>query len=87
MLKRKYKLSKEHRKKISKALKGRIPWNKNKKFSAETYQKMSEAHKGKKFSEDHKKKLSESQKENIIKKLKLETAKARTDNFERELPK
>ena len=41
-------LSEEHRKKISKTLKGNIPWNKDKKgvYSIKTLEKMSKAHRG-----------------------------------------
>ena len=41
------KFSDEHNKKLSKALKGRIPWNKGKKMSDKTKQKISDSKKGK----------------------------------------
>lgn len=39
-------LSKEHKRKISDSLKGRVPWNKGKKHSEETKRKISDSHKG-----------------------------------------
>ena len=50
------KLSKETKRKISKTMKGRIPWNKGKtglqKHTKETKRKMSEARKGRKKSKE-----------------------------------
>jgi len=67
-----YKHTEETKRKMSKALKGRViseqqkrkvsEVHKGKIVSKETRCKMSEAHKGKKFSEEHKRKMSEVQK-------------------------
>lgn len=64
----KYTFSKEHRKKLSKAHKGKVFSKETKRKmskarkgitrSAETKRKISEAHKGRKFTEEHKRKLS-----------------------------
>ena len=48
-----YTHSDESRKKMSKALKGRTPWNKGKKMSKEYCKRNSEAHKGLRTGEDH----------------------------------
>ena len=67
-----YKRTEEHKRNISKALKGH-------KLTEETKQNIREAHKGKKLSEDHKRKISISSKGkipwNINKKLSEETKK------------
>jgi hypothetical protein len=54
-------LSKEHRKKISEALKGHIPWNKNKTgiYSKERLKQMSEASKGNTYGAANKGRISE----------------------------
>jgi len=61
IFKKGYKPSEEHRRKISKATKGRIPWNKNKigiyKASEETRKKISLAGKGHVVSEETRKKI------------------------------
>ena len=54
--------SKETRKKIGAAHKGKIPWNKDKKMSKESIEKNRRAHTGLTPSEETKKKMSESQK-------------------------
>ena len=68
------KLSKEHKKKISESLKGRIVWTNppmdGKKHSKETRRKISESHKGKKHSDDTIKKMIE-----IKKNISCETKK------------
>ncbi len=53
-----FKHSEEHRRKISETLKGRIPWNTGKNLSEEHKRKISEAGKGRKHSEETKRKLS-----------------------------
>jgi len=52
-------LSKEHRKKLSEAHKGKPSGRLGKKHTKEAKKKMSKAHKGKKLSEEHKRKISE----------------------------
>ena len=62
----KYIRTPEIREKISKSLRGNIPWNKGKKrppFSQKWKDNSSKAGKGKKFTEEHKKKIGEAQAE------------------------
>lgn len=54
--------SEESRKKMSEARKGKPSWNKGKHLSAETCQKLSEAHKGKHHSAETRKKIAEARK-------------------------
>ena len=58
------KLSEEHKRRISNALRGNKNPNYGKPCSVETRQKISEAHKGKKLSEEHKEKLCKALKGN-----------------------
>ncbi len=57
------KMSEKAKRKISKTMKGRIPWNKGKtglqKHTEETKRKMSEVRKGRKKSKETKRKMSE----------------------------
>jgi hypothetical protein len=54
-----YKHTEEAKRKISESQKGRVSWNKGKKFSKEYRQKLSDSHKGKKHTEEWKKNMSE----------------------------
>ena len=58
MTKKGYKQTPEHRRKVSEAMKGKIPWNKGKKLSEEHRRKLHETNIGKKLSEEHKRKIS-----------------------------
>ena len=55
-------LSDEHKKKLSEANKGQIPWNKSKTLSEEHKNKLSEANKGHEVSDETKMKISEAHK-------------------------
>ena len=57
-------LSEETKKKMTKANKGQVPWNKGGTLSEETKKKIGDAHRGKHLSEEHKKKISKTLKEN-----------------------
>lgn len=57
-----YKFSEEHRKNLSKAHKGKIPWIKGKNHSEATKLKISKAAKGRIFSKETRRKLSEANK-------------------------
>lgn len=63
-----YKPSALHLKRMSESHKGKVSWNKGKKFSLESREKMSEAKIGKKLSTAHRKKLSEAQKGRVVSK-------------------
>lgn len=58
MAKGMYKCTKEHKAKISKALKGTLPWNTNKNLSEEHKRKISIANKGREFSDSHRTNIS-----------------------------
>ena len=62
MLRKNRKLSEKHKRRISKAKKGKPAWNKGKPMSKEQKVKLSKICKGKKFSEKHKRKISEANK-------------------------
>ncbi len=59
-------VSNEVRKKISKTLKGNVPWDKGKKLTEEHKAKLRVAHLGKKQSEEHKKHISEALKGHVV---------------------
>jgi len=74
--------SDETKDKISKSLKGRVPWNVGIKASQESREKMSKSQKSKIFTEEHRKNLSISRKKRVI----SEETKRKISNSKKGMP-